>query len=148
MMGFFTKMRAGLQKLARAGEAPREGQQPGAGSMPGLKDRGEQAVQSWGELGLEGLEEGGRRTPDVSPPASELFWCPPAPRLGPADAETQRSASRGPTQDREGQRMALGGRWGRIGQANRINTTGGDNYMPSQGGLKRCRMWFAFLSDT
>lgn len=77
MMGFFTKMRAGLQKLARAGEAPREGQQPGAGSRPGLKDRGEQAVQSWGELGLEGLEEGGRRTPDVSPPASELFWCPP-----------------------------------------------------------------------
>ena len=46
-----------------------------------------------------------------------------------------------------GQRRAKsgpGGRWGQIGLARRINSTDGDNYMPSRMRPKRCHIWFAF----
>lgn len=110
-------MWAGLQKLTRAGEAPRDERQLGAGSILGLKDWGEQAVpELWraGPGGAAWLQEhwGGWVTPwRLSPPASELFWCPPP--LDWAQLETREQGHSwcrytevsllGPTQDREGQ---------------------------------------------
>ena len=90
--------------------------------------------------------------------SSELFWCLPVagPSWKPehkvvADADTALWSTEvsfpGPTEDREGQRVDLGaggGRWGQIGLARRINSTDGDNYMPSRMRPKRCHIWFAF----